>query len=87
MRLLSDVANQLMSTSQWAESAEAYEKFLTHYGSYEYAEQVYLMLGILYSRYLDQRSKAVEYLKKAREKLGEAGQIKMCDDELEKLGN
>jgi len=80
-----DVANQLMSMGKWVESASAYEKFLTHYKSYEYAEQVQLMLGILYSRYLDSPAKAVEYLKAAREKLTDSGQIKMCEAELAKL--
>jgi len=80
-----DVANQLMSMSKWEESASAYEKFLTHYKSYEYAEQVQLMLGILYSRYLADHVKAVEYLKAAKEKLTDPGQIKMCEAELDKL--
>ena len=47
-----DVANQLMSEGKWQESADAYEKFLSLYSGYEYAEQVHLMLGLLYSRYL-----------------------------------
>jgi len=80
-----DMANQLMSMGKWKESASAYEKFLSHYKSYEYAEQVQLMLGILYSRYLDSPDKAVEYLKAAKERLTDPGQIKMCQAELDKL--
>jgi len=80
-----DLANQLMSMGKWEESASAYEKFLTHYKSYEYAEQVQLMLGILYSRYLADHVKAVEYLKAAKEKLTDPEQLKMCDAELHKL--
>ena len=80
-----DVANQLMSMGRWEESAAAYEKFLSHYKSYEYAEQVQLMLGILYSRYLSAPAKAIGYLKAAREKLTDSGQIKMCEAELAKL--
>ena len=80
-----DMANQLMSMGRWEESALAYEKFLTHYKSYEYAEQVQLMLGILYSRYLAKPAKAVEYLNAAKEKLTDSGQLKMCEDELAKL--
>jgi len=82
-----DVANQLMSIGKWPQSAQAYEKFLTHYKSYGYIEQVQLMLGILYSRYLHAPAKATEYLKAAREKLTDAGQIKMCEEELAKLAN
>ena len=80
-----DLANQLMSMGKWEESASAYEKFLAHYKSYDYAEQLQLMLGILYSRYLDSPAKAVEYLKAAKDKLNDPGQLKMCDAELDKL--
>ena len=55
--------------------------------SYEYIEQVQLMLGLIYARYLDQPDKAVKYLRAAQEKLADPGQIKMCRDELEKLEN
>ncbi len=80
-----DIANQLMSMGRWQESARAYEGFLAHYKSYEYLEQVELMLGILYSRYLDEPAKAAENLKAARQKLTDTGQIKMCEEELAKL--
>ncbi|HEG43896.1 MAG TPA: rhomboid family intramembrane serine protease [Phycisphaerales bacterium] len=80
-----DVANQLMSMSKWGESAGAYEKFLRQYKSYEYIEQVELMLGILYSRYLNEPAKAMDALKAARERLSDDKQIKMCDEELAKL--
>jgi membrane associated rhomboid family serine protease len=82
---LLDIANQLASEDQHGESARAYERFLAHYGSYEHTEQVELMLGILYSRYLDERGLAIKHLEAASEKLTDAGQIKMCRDELAKL--
>jgi membrane associated rhomboid family serine protease len=82
---LLDIANQLASENKHAESAQAYEKFLTHYSSYEYTEQVELMLGILYSRYLNKPDLAVKHLRAAAEKLSEPGQLKMCNDELDKL--
>jgi len=40
---LLDIANQLASDGKSAESARAYEQFLTHYSNYEYIEQVQLM--------------------------------------------
>jgi membrane associated rhomboid family serine protease len=80
-----DVANQLMSGGQWPESAQAYEKFMAHYGNYEYAEQVELMLGILYSRYLNQPEKAIKCLQSAIDRLRDPGQLKMCKDELTRL--
>ncbi len=82
---LLDIANQLTSESRHAESAEAYEKFLTHYGNYEYVEQVELMVGILYSRYLRKPELAIKHLQAAAQKLSNRGQQEMCNDELAKL--
>jgi len=84
---LLDIANQLASENKHAESAQAYEKFLTHYGNYEYVEQVELMVGILYSRYLHKSASAIKHLQAAAKKLSDPGQLKMCKDELEKLQN
>lgn len=80
-----DIANQLMSDGNFEQSALAYEKFLNHYSKYEFTEQVQLMLGVLYSRYLDQPEKAREHLEKAHQKLSNRGQIQMCENELSKL--
>lgn len=82
---LLDIANQLAGENNHAESARAYERFLTHYGSYEYAEQVELMLGILYSRYLNRTEPAIGHLEAAARKLTDPGQLKMCHDELTRL--
>lgn len=80
-----DVANQLMSTGQWIKAARAYEKFLAHYVTGQHTEQVHLMLGLLYGRYLDEKDKAIDQLTKAREKLSDPNQLKMCTDELTRL--
>jgi membrane associated rhomboid family serine protease len=80
-----DVANQLMAAGRWAPAASAYEKFLAHYGSHEHAEQVHLMLGLLYGRYLSEPKQAVGHLKTALEKLSDPSQIKMCKDEIARL--
>jgi membrane associated rhomboid family serine protease len=82
---LLDIANQLASENKHKESAQAYEQFLDHYSTYEYAEQVQLMLGLLYSRYLNMSEQAVKYLQTAAEKLSDPGQLKMCKDELARL--
>ena len=82
---LLDIANQLAGDNKPAESAQAYEQFLTHYSNYEYAEQVELMLGILYCRYLNKPDLAIKYLEAAAEKLTDPGQLKMCNDELARL--
>jgi membrane associated rhomboid family serine protease len=82
---LLDVANQLASDHRTTEAAQAYEQFLTHYGNYEYAEQVELMLGILYARYLNRPQEAVEHLHRACEKLSDPNQLEMCRQELARL--
>ncbi len=82
---LLDVANQLASTQRTTEAAQAYEQFLTHYGNYEYVEQVELMLGILYSRYLNKPEQAKEHLQKAAERLSDPNQLQMCRQELARL--
>ena len=82
---LLDIANQLASENKSEESANAYEKFLAHYSNYEYIEQVELMVGILYSRYLKKPDLAKKHLQSAEKKLSAPGQLKMCREELEKL--
>lgn len=82
---LLDIANQLASDNKPDQAAAAYEQFLKHYSKYEYVEQVELMLGILYSRYLQKPDLAIKHLQTAAKKLSDTGQLKMCQDELTKL--
>jgi len=82
---LLDIANQFMSAGNWNQAASAYERFMSYYGGYEYAEQVMLMLGIIYARYLSDSQKALEYLKKAVNRLTDPSQKKMCEDEIRRL--
>ena len=82
---LLDIANQLAGQSMHLEAAKAYEQFLKHYNNYEYSEQVELMLGIIYARYLNQTDLAIKHLKEAEVKLTDTNQLRMCRDELEKL--
>lgn len=79
---LLDIANQLAGEGRHAESARAYEQFLSHYSNYEYKEQIELMLGIQYSRYLNQPEAAIKHLQAAADKLSDPDQLKMCRDEL-----
>jgi hypothetical protein len=83
---LLDIANQLAGDRRPAEAARTYEQFLTHYGTSEHAEQVELMLGILYARYLNDPPRAIEHLRKAVGRLSDPGQVKMCREELARLG-
>lgn len=82
---LLDIANQLASERRNSEAAWAYSQFLTHYGSYEHAEQVELMLGLLYSRYLHRPQDAVQHLQRAAERLSDPAQVQLCQEELAKL--
>ncbi|HPS55810.1 MAG TPA: rhomboid family intramembrane serine protease [Sedimentisphaerales bacterium] len=82
---LLDIANQLSSEKNHNYAAMAYEQFLENYGNYEYSEQVQLMLGIIYSRYLGNRELAIRYLNQAMLKLTDTGQLEMCKQELSKL--
>lgn len=84
---LLDIANQLASENKAEASAMAYEQFLTHYRNYDYIEQVQLMLGILYARYLNQPKRAIKHLSDAAKKLSDPGQLKMCNDQLARLQN
>jgi outer membrane protein assembly factor BamD (BamD/ComL family) len=74
-----------MSTGTWTVAAQAYERFLSSYGNYEFTEQVMLMLGVIYGRYLSEPKKALEYLKKAVNRLSDPAQKKMCEEEIRRL--
>ncbi|MCF7957271.1 MAG: rhomboid family intramembrane serine protease [Phycisphaerae bacterium] len=80
-----DIANKLMQTAQYEHAAKAYEDFLQHYTRYPFTEQVDLMLGLIYARYLHQNDKAVVCLEKALNKLNDPGQKQMCQDELDRI--
>jgi membrane associated rhomboid family serine protease len=82
---LLDIANQLMASGKHAESAAAYECFLVHYSAYEYIEQVELILGILYARYLSNPELAIKHLETAKKGMLDPGQLKMCEAELQRL--
>jgi membrane associated rhomboid family serine protease len=80
-----DIANQLASSNRYNEAAEAYEKFLRCFKNYEYIEQVQLMLGIIYSRYLDRAEEALNILKQALDRLSDESQKQMCQAEITRL--
>ncbi|MEX0652673.1 MAG: rhomboid family intramembrane serine protease [Phycisphaeraceae bacterium] len=64
-----DVANQLMAEGRYATAAAAYELFLKHYPAYPSREQVQLILGLIYARYLQQPERARELLTAAAARL------------------
>ena len=80
-----DIANRLMHDNHHPQAATAYELFLKHYHRYPFLEQVQLMLGLLYSRYLNNNDQARTHLTAALAKLSDPNQKKMCQDELNRL--
>lgn len=78
-----DVANQLFAAGVYPAAAEAYERFLQYYPKHDQIEQVYLVLGLLYSRYLNHPDRARQYLSAALERLNDPRQIELAKHELQ----
>ncbi len=80
-----DVANKLMEKGRHADAARAYSLFLENHKTYPFKEQIHLMLGLLYSRYLERPDDAITNLEEALKNLPDSSQQQMCHEELEKL--
>jgi len=78
-----DVANQLMAIERYPAAADAYERFLRHYRTYENVADIHLMLGLLYGRYLQQYDQAEHYLAHAVEALDDPRKVTMAERELQ----
>jgi membrane associated rhomboid family serine protease len=81
-----DVANQLYSQGTHAAAADAYEGFLRFYPRSDQVEQIQLILGLIYARYLNRPDKAREHLNTALPRLNDSRQQELARDELTKLG-
>ncbi|HAU37435.1 MAG TPA: hypothetical protein DCX07_06915, partial [Phycisphaerales bacterium] len=77
-----DVANQLMADQQYPAAADAYERFLRHYGGYEHLGDIHLMLGILYGRYLHQYERAAQMLERAVAELTDERKVQLARNDL-----
>ena len=81
-----DLANQLMAQGNYQQAAEAYELFLKTYPTYQQSSQVQLMLGLVYTRYLNQPSRARELLRNALGQLPDDSPARqMCQSELDRI--
>ncbi|MGA3065791.1 MAG: rhomboid family intramembrane serine protease [Tepidisphaeraceae bacterium] len=80
-----DVANQLASQQFYAQAAEAYEQFLSHYPNFDQIEQVELMLGVIYARYLNHYERARQLLLRALARLHGEQQIAWARAELSRI--
>jgi membrane associated rhomboid family serine protease len=80
-----DVANKLMESQRYPAAADAYERFLRHYGNYEHVADIYLMLGLLYGRYLHQYERARQFLHRAVGSLTDQRKLQLARGDLEAL--
>lgn len=81
-----DVANQLAGEQNYSQAAEAYETLLRVYPKAEQIEQIELMLGLVYARYLGQSDKARHYLERAMLRLHDPAALAMAREEIAHLG-
>lgn len=86
-----DVANHLAAQERYAQAAEAYETYLTNYAKPGQAadrqqiQQVWLMIGIIYGRYLQQYAKARHYLELFATEVHNSQRLSMAQAELARL--
>ncbi len=80
-----DIANQLASQQKFTEAADAYERFLTTYPNFEQIEQVELMLGLIYARYLENYDRAKLFLVRAVARLRGERELELARDELHRI--
>jgi membrane associated rhomboid family serine protease len=81
-----DLANQLMSAGRHEFAARAYELFLNTYRADAQRDQVELILGLLYARYLDRRQRAKELLTAALARLHDPQQKELAQQMLAEIG-
>jgi len=80
-----DVANQLAAEQKFPQAAEAYETLLRTYPKAEHIEQIELMLGLIYARYLAQYDRARHFLQRAMLRLHDESALQMARDELARI--
>ncbi len=75
-----DLGSHFMRNGRHAEAVEAYEKYLAHYPRGENHEQVRLMLGVIYAKYLGNFEQAERHLLSSREILTDSRLIDQCNE-------
>jgi membrane associated rhomboid family serine protease len=80
-----DIASQLMKEERYDASARAYQLFLATYKGYGDRQQVQLILGLIFARYLDQRQRAKELLTEAIPRLS-GDELALARQVLEEIG-
>lgn len=79
------IGNQLMSEGRHDPAARAYELYLSTYRNEPQREQVELILGLAYVRYLDRRQRGRELLTSALTRLHDAHQIELARQTLAQI--
>ncbi len=82
-----DLANHLMSQRRYEQAASAYELFLNTYTGYAQREQIQLILGLVYGRYLNRRQRARELLSAALPRLSDPDQKQLAQQVLNETSN
>jgi tetratricopeptide (TPR) repeat protein len=77
-----EIATQLHHDGQYPAAAEAYELLLNTYPNVERSEQVELMVGLIYARYLRQYERAKQHLSKAIDRMHGGRELDLARAEL-----
>lgn len=80
-----DLANQLMTDGNHTVAALAYELFLNSYGGTAQKQQVQLLLGLIYTRYVHRYQRARELLTQAKRQVIDPNQKKLIESLLGEL--
>jgi outer membrane protein assembly factor BamD (BamD/ComL family) len=80
-----DVANQLFSDSMHEAAADAYELYLRTYPKADRIENVQLILGVVYSRYLNKYQRAKELFTAALQRLHATRDVELAKSELQRI--
>jgi outer membrane protein assembly factor BamD (BamD/ComL family) len=81
-----DIANHAMQAGHHRSATGAYEQFLATYPRDPYADEVRLILGLAFLRYLHENEKARTYLAQAVEKLDDPGRRALAQQLLTEAG-
>jgi len=82
-----DVANQLYESELHPAAADAYELYLRNYPKGEQVDHVKLILGLLYSRYLNRFDRAKELLEAAAPRLVNVREADLAKSELARVSS
>ena len=80
-----DIASQLYSLGDHADAARAYEVLIRSYPTSGQANEVRLILGLLYARHLNLPQRARELIEQAKPRLRDEAQSKLADQLLAEL--